>query len=563
MRSRSAAGSASRSISAISRSEYWDGVFAHFLAEYAAGRTPNPDVLCNREIKFRHFLDAARELGAERIATGHYARVAQRDGRWQLLRAIDRGKDQSYFLHQLGQAQLAATRFPLGELPKTDVRRIAARSRPADRARRRIRPASASSASATSANSSSRYLPGQDRRDPRSAGPCARRASGRVLFHPRPARRPATGRRARARAGAVVRRRQGRRAQHAVSSTRAATAHGCSRRRCGRKPRTGSPAARPRRASPAPRRRAIGSRRKPARSTSHDDGSLSRALRPPPACGDAGAVAGAVRRRRLPRRRGHRTHRCATGTAMRGTRPHEHASAEVPIIRATNACSRSPAWCRRCNRCASIADTGQADGGDAGRPRSTACSASTPTRRPASMAAHAALRPGLLLLRGYFRNEGTRRAAAAAGAGRAAARAPLQSAMPSRSRCTTASSRSRRRPNAWAADASGRARCARQPVCARPSATCARACWCRAIRITWARRRRRRNPRGAARRAAFGGVVAAAGRQPVGFPPATPANGRQHRRTAGLALTSRRPHACLTCVCPKAQHRAQDVRGIG
>jgi len=106
--------------------EYLDGVFAHFLAEYAAGRTPNPDVLCNREIKFAHFLDAARALGAGTIATGHYARVAHRDGRWQLLRARDAGKDQSYFLHQLGQAQLAATRFPLGELLKTDVRRIAA-----------------------------------------------------------------------------------------------------------------------------------------------------------------------------------------------------------------------------------------------------------------------------------------------------------------------------------------------------------------------------------------------------------------------------------------------------
>jgi len=106
--------------------EYWDGVFSHFLAEYAAGRTPNPDVLCNREIKFRHFLDAARELGADAIATGHYARVARRGGRWELLRAADRDKDQSYFLHQLGQAQLAATRFPLGEMTKPDVRRIAA-----------------------------------------------------------------------------------------------------------------------------------------------------------------------------------------------------------------------------------------------------------------------------------------------------------------------------------------------------------------------------------------------------------------------------------------------------
>jgi tRNA-specific 2-thiouridylase len=105
--------------------EYWDGVFAHFLAEYAAGRTPNPDVLCNREIKFKHFLDAARELGAERIATGHYARIAHDNGRYRLLRAHDRAKDQSYFLHQLGQAQLAATLFPLGEMQKPDVRRMA------------------------------------------------------------------------------------------------------------------------------------------------------------------------------------------------------------------------------------------------------------------------------------------------------------------------------------------------------------------------------------------------------------------------------------------------------
>jgi tRNA-specific 2-thiouridylase len=105
--------------------EYWDGVFAHFLAEYSAGRTPNPDVLCNREIKFKYFLDAARDLGAARIATGHYARVERRGDRWQLLRAADRGKDQSYFLHQLGQEQLAATLFPLGALQKAHVRAMA------------------------------------------------------------------------------------------------------------------------------------------------------------------------------------------------------------------------------------------------------------------------------------------------------------------------------------------------------------------------------------------------------------------------------------------------------
>lgn len=105
--------------------EYWAGVFEHFLAEYAAGRTPNPDVLCNREVKFKHFLDAARELGAERIATGHYAQVAHADGRWRLLRGADADKDQSYFLHQLGQEQLAATVFPIGHLPKAQVRQIA------------------------------------------------------------------------------------------------------------------------------------------------------------------------------------------------------------------------------------------------------------------------------------------------------------------------------------------------------------------------------------------------------------------------------------------------------
>lgn len=102
--------------------EYWQEVFEHFLAEYAAGRTPNPDVLCNREVKFKHFLDAARELGAERIATGHYARIDRKVGRWRLLRARDTAKDQSYFLHQLGQEQLAATLFPLGELDKAAVR---------------------------------------------------------------------------------------------------------------------------------------------------------------------------------------------------------------------------------------------------------------------------------------------------------------------------------------------------------------------------------------------------------------------------------------------------------
>jgi tRNA-specific 2-thiouridylase len=105
--------------------EYWDGVFAHFLDEYRAGRTPNPDVLCNREIKFKTFLHEAQALGAEKIATGHYARVDRRDGRYRLLRAVDAAKDQSYFLHALGQQQLAATLFPLGGIEKPRVREMA------------------------------------------------------------------------------------------------------------------------------------------------------------------------------------------------------------------------------------------------------------------------------------------------------------------------------------------------------------------------------------------------------------------------------------------------------
>ena len=105
--------------------EYKDRVFASFLAEYAAGRTPNPDVLCNAEIKFKAFLDHALAMGAARIATGHYAGVREVDGRFELLKAADRTKDQSYFLHRLTQAQLARVVFPLARLAKTEVRRIA------------------------------------------------------------------------------------------------------------------------------------------------------------------------------------------------------------------------------------------------------------------------------------------------------------------------------------------------------------------------------------------------------------------------------------------------------
>ena len=108
--------------------EYKDRVFAEFLSEYQAGRTPNPDVLCNAEIKFKAFLDHAMRLGAEKIATGHYARVRYNDasGQVELLKGCDPSKDQSYFLHRLNQQQLLKTLFPVGELPKTEVRRIAA-----------------------------------------------------------------------------------------------------------------------------------------------------------------------------------------------------------------------------------------------------------------------------------------------------------------------------------------------------------------------------------------------------------------------------------------------------
>jgi len=105
--------------------EYWDNVFEYFLAEYKAGRTPNPDILCNREIKFKAFLDYALRLGAELIATGHYVRRRDVDGRSELLKGLDPNKDQSYFLHAVGAEQIARTLFPVGELEKPAVRAIA------------------------------------------------------------------------------------------------------------------------------------------------------------------------------------------------------------------------------------------------------------------------------------------------------------------------------------------------------------------------------------------------------------------------------------------------------
>jgi tRNA-specific 2-thiouridylase len=106
--------------------EYQDRVFRYFLEEYRRGRTPNPDILCNTEIKFRAFLDHARQLGADVIATGHYVRREERNGRQHLLKGRDSGKDQSYFLHGLDQAQLASALFPVGDLLKSRVRELAA-----------------------------------------------------------------------------------------------------------------------------------------------------------------------------------------------------------------------------------------------------------------------------------------------------------------------------------------------------------------------------------------------------------------------------------------------------
>ncbi len=105
--------------------EYYDKVFTYFLNEYKAGRTPNPDVMCNKEIKFKAFLEHAMKLGADYLATGHYARVEFRDGEYKLLRGKDKNKDQTYFLNQLTQQQLSKVMFPIGHLEKAEVREIA------------------------------------------------------------------------------------------------------------------------------------------------------------------------------------------------------------------------------------------------------------------------------------------------------------------------------------------------------------------------------------------------------------------------------------------------------
>lgn len=106
--------------------EYWDNVFEYFLAEYKSGRTPNPDIMCNKEIKFKAFLEfAAEELEADYIATGHYVRRRNHDGHWQMLRGLDDNKDQSYFLYTLGEEHIAQTLFPIGDIEKPRVREIA------------------------------------------------------------------------------------------------------------------------------------------------------------------------------------------------------------------------------------------------------------------------------------------------------------------------------------------------------------------------------------------------------------------------------------------------------
>lgn len=106
-------------------SQYWDNVFEHFLQEYRAGRTPNPDILCNREIKFKVFLDYAEKLGADFIATGHYCRSSNQNGQALLLKGLDPNKDQSYFLHAIEAAAVARTLFPIGDMQKSEVRAIA------------------------------------------------------------------------------------------------------------------------------------------------------------------------------------------------------------------------------------------------------------------------------------------------------------------------------------------------------------------------------------------------------------------------------------------------------
>ena len=296
-------------------------MFAHFLAEYAAGRTPNPDVLCNREIKFKHFLDAARELGAEFIATGHYARVERDGDRVPLLRARDRGKDQSYFLHQLGQAQLAATRFPLGELLKDDVRRMA---------REAALPTHAKKDSTGICfigerdfrEFLSRYLPAKTGEIAGSARARRRRASGRVLFHPRPARGTAASAAcagAKRRPWYVVGKDVARNVlvvDQGSDSPFLLSTHAAFANR-----RTGLPAHPPARHFECAAQTRYRQQEEPCAVTVDDDGGLQVRFARPQRAVTPGPVAGAVRRRCLPRRRGDRDHRRPARAQQRARTP--------------------------------------------------------------------------------------------------------------------------------------------------------------------------------------------------------------------------------------------------
>ena len=236
--------------------DYKDRVFAEFLREYQAGRTPNPDVLCNAEIKFKAFLDHAMRLGAEKIATGHYARVrcnaATRPH--ELLKGLDPAKDQSYFLHRLNQAQLSKTLFPVGELHKTEVRRIADEIG-LPNAKKKDSTGICFIGERPFREFLNRYISQGAGPDQGRARPHDRRAPGPELLHAGPApgpghrRRQGEGRAARRRRPrAVVRGAQGHGEQHAVGGAgprpSVAAVAGAGGRRCelGRGRRAGAPA---------------------------------------------------------------------------------------------------------------------------------------------------------------------------------------------------------------------------------------------------------------------------------------------------------------------------------
>ena len=295
--------------------DYKDRVFAAFLREYEAGRTPNPDVLCNAEIKFKAFLDHAMRLGAQKIATGHYARVRERDGRCELLKGVDALKDQSYFLHRLNQAQLGKTLFPIGELRKTEVRRLAAEIG-LPNAKKKDSTGICFIGERPFREFLNRYLA-------HTPGP-VEDEHGRVIgehvglsFYTIGQRKGIGigGRKERgARARAVVRRAQGHRAQHVDRRAGARSSVAACRARCTPPTRAGSPGTR---AAAGPvtaktRYRQHGARLHARRGRAHE---ASRCVRRAAMGRDAGTVGGAVRRRGLPRRRRHR--RRATGRAER------------------------------------------------------------------------------------------------------------------------------------------------------------------------------------------------------------------------------------------------------